>query len=295
MSESQMDFDIDQMAEAGCNYVRGAHYPQDPRWLDRLDEAGMAMWSETIGPGVKTKNILDKEFMRLQLQQLDEMIDNAVNHAAIMTWGWFNEGPSDDPAACPGYQACSERARGRDPTRFVTWADDKETSSMCLAHATLISFNNYPAWYNSPGDLTAPKKHWNEMAAAVREAHPDKPFVISETGAGAVYEWYKNVTDAKWTQKYQAEVIAQDVDVALGNDNISGITLWHYNDFKINDKDIAMCGPCEYKEGSNPPLCAYINVSCSRPGGENHKGVVDFWRRKKTSWDVVKDRYIGGI
>ena len=32
--------------------VRGAHYPHDPRMMDRLDEAGIVFWSETIGPSV---------------------------------------------------------------------------------------------------------------------------------------------------------------------------------------------------------------------------------------------------
>ena len=36
---------------------------------------------------------------------------------------WFNEGPSSDEGACPAYAACSKQARGRDATRFVTWAD----------------------------------------------------------------------------------------------------------------------------------------------------------------------------
>lgn len=291
MSESQMDFDIAQMIDAGCNYVRGAHYPQDARWLDRLDEAGIAVWSETIGPGVSTHNIQDPTFMKLQLQQLDEMIDDAINHGSILTWGWFNEGPSDDEAACSGYRACSERATMRDPTRFVTWADDKEMNSKCLEYASLISFNNYPGWYNNLGNLSAPQAHWNEMARSVAEMYPGKPFAISETGAGAVFEWSNNATDAKWTTKYQGEIVGRDVDVALSNSRVSALTLWHYFDFKINDEDIATCGPCEYMEHKTPPTCSYINVSCTRPGGENHKGVVDFWRRKKSTWDIVKSKY----
>ena len=39
-TDAQLDDDIRLLAEGGCTYVRGAHYPQDPRWLDRLDEAG---------------------------------------------------------------------------------------------------------------------------------------------------------------------------------------------------------------------------------------------------------------
>lgn len=290
-TDAQLDTDLKQMLAAGTNYIRGAHYPQDQRWLDRLDEAGVVMWEETLGPGVSVGNILDPDWMKLQLQQLDEMLDMSMNHASIMTWGWFNEGPSNREGACPGYQACSERAQQRDPTRFRTWADNHELDSKCLEYASLVSFNNYPAWYNNPGDLSEPAKHWNSMADTVRAQYPGKPFVISETGAGGVYEWDHNTTDAKWTQKYQTEVISRDVDVALSNDNISGVTLWHYFDFKGNDDATLECGPCEYIPDSNPPTCSYVDVNCNRPAGLNHKGVVDFWRREKQAYSVVAEKY----
>ena len=72
------------------------------------------------------------------------MLDNAMNHASILTWGWFNEGPSSEPKACPAYAANAKYARARDPTRFTTWADDTDTRGACYEHATLISFNDYP-------------------------------------------------------------------------------------------------------------------------------------------------------
>ena len=34
-TEAQMDEDIMLLKAGGANYVRGAHYPQDQRWLDR--------------------------------------------------------------------------------------------------------------------------------------------------------------------------------------------------------------------------------------------------------------------
>ena len=56
--------------------------------------------------------------------------------------------------------------------------------------------------------------------------------MISETGAGGVFEWDANATDAKWTLKYQSEIIGGDVDVALANEFVSAIALWHFYDFK---------------------------------------------------------------
>eukprot|EP00929_Paragymnodinium_shiwhaense_P046435 TRINITY_DN23639_c0_g1_i1.p1 TRINITY_DN23639_c0_g1~~TRINITY_DN23639_c0_g1_i1.p1 ORF type:complete len:464 (+),score=91.85 TRINITY_DN23639_c0_g1_i1:234-1625(+) len=291
-TEEQMDADIALLKGAGTNYVRGAHYPQDQRWLDRLDEHGIVMWEETLGPNVTVQNTEDWDyFMKFQLQQLNQMMDISMNHAAIMTWGWFNEGPSNSEKACPAYKACSDAALKRDPTRFRTWASNMEKKDKCLEHASLISFNSYPAWYWEKMNLSAPAAHWNDMADYVKTEFPGRPMVISETGAGGIYEWSENKTDAYWTQKYQVEVISRDVEVAMGNPRISGITLWHFFDFKGNDDAQATCGPCEYLPGVSPPTCSYVNVSCDRPGGLNHKGVVDFWRRQKQAYSVVGKMY----
>lgn len=39
----------------------------------------------------------DPFFMQYQMQQLGEMLDNAMNHASIFTWGWFNEASCTPP------------------------------------------------------------------------------------------------------------------------------------------------------------------------------------------------------
>lgn len=95
-----------------------------------------------------------------------------------------------------------------------------------------MSFNSYPGWYNHAGDLDEPKIFWDSMCDWVKSNEPGKPFVISETGAGGIYEWSHNTSAVKWTTAYQTEIISRDVDVALGNDILSGITLWHFYDFK---------------------------------------------------------------
>jgi len=60
------------------------------------------------------------------------------------------------------------------------------------------------------------------------------------------------------TLKYQAEIIGADVDVAISNENISGITLWHFYDFKVDN-----CGtkwPCGGSGGQeNNTHCQYVH------------------------------------
>jgi beta-glucuronidase len=323
-TDDQMDADIALLKKGNANYVRGAHYPHDPRMIDRFDEAGILFWSETLGPSVSSENMNDWDFfMKYQLQQLEQMLDNAMNHASILTWGWFNEGPSNQAKNCPAYAANGDYARKRDPSRFTTWADDNDNRGQCYAHATLIAFNDYPGWYNHQGDPEAPKQ-WSDLAAAVRggttasgAATLGKQMVISETGAAGIYEWSANKTDAKWTLKYQSEVISTCVETAIACPNISGITLWHFYDFKVDN-----CGaqwPCKKApaqpnagagqennthciydhdppttfaalKSEGPPNCTSIVVN-GRPGGENHKGSLDFWRREKPAFGETAAKY----
>jgi len=144
--------------------------------------------------------------------------------------------------------------------------------------------------YIEENNVSAVRPFWNDLAAWAASTQPGKPFVISETGAGGIYEWGTNATAAKWTLKYQGLVIAEDVAEAIENNNISGITLWHWTDFKGND-GAQRDGPCDYVEGVYPPICAFIDVTQNRPGGENHKGVLDFWRREKPAFDAVAAQY----
>jgi len=98
-TDAQLDSDIAILKKGNANYVRGAHYPHDPRMIDRLDEAGIMFWSEALGPSVSEKNTKDWDFfMKYQLIQMEEMLDNAMNHASIFTWGFFNEAnPEPNP------------------------------------------------------------------------------------------------------------------------------------------------------------------------------------------------------
>ena len=294
-TDKQMDTDIRLLLNGGANFVRGAHYPQDPRWLDRLDENGLLMWSETVGPAVTVKDTQDSNFLYYQSQQVTEMLDNAMNHPSIIIWAFFNEGPSDVDVACSAYEASSKQILQRDKTRFVTWASSKGLYDVCYEHATLIAINAYPGpWYQKE----KPKEYWNNMATKIKSGEikgtHNKPFLISETGAGGIWEWTKNETSTIWTLEYQTRVISEDVDTAISNSNISGISLWHFFDFKTND-ETENNTHCEYIPYVYPPVCSYINASADnlvgRPGGLNHKGVLDYWRRTKPAYEIVAKKY----
>ena len=63
---------------------------------------------------------------------------------------------------------------------------------------------------------------------------------------------------------------------------------------KADDGATHSCGSCKYStpyNASTPMDCAFITAKCWRPGGENHKGLVDFWRRPKRAFETVKALY----
>ena len=91
------------------------------------------------------------------------------------------------------------------------------------------------------------------------------------------------------TKTTAAEVKEKLQNAAEANERISGLTLWHFFDFKVNDAAENHTA-CQYAPGVFPPTCTSITLSF-RPGGENHKGVVDFWRRPKPAYAQVAARY----
>jgi len=235
--------------------------------------------------------------MKYQIQAVNEMISASINHPSVILHAFYNEGPSNNPASCPGYNASAMAIRnrvGNPPTRLVTWASDKKTGDVCLSIADVVSFNSYPAWYDHQGDLTYIKPYWQSQVAWMQKNFPKKPFLISETGGGGIFEW-NNKTDPFWSQLFQSEVVQRDAEFAVATDLVSGITIWQFSDIKADDHDTTTCGQCQYfphpPSLSVPWNCSYISVSCGRPGGENHKGGVDFWRREKLVFTTLQNIY----
>ncbi|ETO00451.1 Beta-galactosidase [Reticulomyxa filosa] len=281
--------DVTLLVNAGVNYIRGAHYPQDQRFLDLCDENGIMIWSETLGPKVSVENLTNPYFLKYQVQAVNEMIDSAINNPSVVLWAFYNEGPSNNPEACPGYNVSASAIRQRDTTRYVTWANNKLLQDVCLSNiGDIISFNSYPGWYEQLFNLSYVVEFWSNISYFAQLQWPGKPFLISESGASGIYE-YRNTTPVEWSQMYHEQVVEAEITTMFVSPYISGMTMWQFADIKANDQDTALCGRCDYIPNSNN--CSYIDINCKRPGGENHKGGVDFWRRPKRAYQVLKQLY----
>jgi hypothetical protein len=168
----------------------------------------------------------------------------------------------------------------------------------------------FPRWYGAPGDVSNAATTWGRLSSWAAAHYPAKPFTVSETGGGGVFEWKNDTTadpGAFWSQKYQASLVTADAAFLVGNANVSGVALWLLHDFKVDDES---CGQCQYIQTpavvagnlTVPWDCAYVNVECGggasclskpcgRPAGLNHKGAVDWWRREKESYPLLAAIY----
>ena len=265
--EQIMVADLQQLRDMGCNFVRGSHYPQDVRFLDLCDEMGMCVWNEAIGWNQKPEHHTDERFLRAQEVHIDEMIASACNRPSVIMWGLLNESVSNKPECRPSYERLIGHIRQLDPSRPVTYASSHPLDDLCFDLVDIVSINQYPGWYHDTiADIPA---HLDKCLAHVDQVgQGNKPFIMSEIGAGAIYgcrDWNED----RWTERYQARLLDATIRyLFVDNSRAIGLAIWQYCD------------------GRSMPTLPYPVMTRAR--GFNNKGVVDEYRRPKLAYDVVK-------
>jgi beta-galactosidase len=201
--------------EIGANTIRLGHYPFDSYTLESISRMGLIAWAELpVGIGVTTgidisvgatsqsvcpHKDASKQFRASARQQLQEMIRQQFNHAAVAMWSLGNETTfmhKDCDEAwydnlTPVFRELQALAKSEDPTRPTTYADflvdaqflrnpSRDPSRIDLGGITdLWARNQYPLWYAGPPSQLA------ELLDAMRAGHTNQPVGISEYGAGA--------------------------------------------------------------------------------------------------------------
>jgi beta-glucuronidase len=267
--EMVMVSDVQQLLDMGCNFVRGSHYPQDARFLDLCDEVGLCVWSESIGWQHPAEHLADPLFVDAQRNHIDEIVTVAYNHPAVIMWGILNESHSHDPACRPGYAALLGRLRELDATRPVTYASNHPFEDVCLDLVDILAVNCYPGWYGSE-IARIPEEIDRIVAHLDAHGHADKPFIISEIGAGAIRGW-RDWNGARWTEHYQAELLERVIRYLFTErDRAAGLALWQFCDCRTSEA---------------------VQKILGRPRGFNNKGVVDEYRRPKLGYETVKREF----
>lgn len=263
--------DLQILKSLGCNFIRGSHYPQDSAFLDLCDELGFYVFEESMGWGNREKHFKSEPFCRDQKTQTELMIDKSYNHPSVIMWGFLNEGASNEEWAVSLYRDLYDLCKQKDRTRPVTYASMFPFDDKCYQYADIISINQYPGWYASDVEMVRPYEEINPLIDKVIEhlktsGQADKPFIISEMGAGAIYGWHDPL-NAHWTEEYQADYLAEVCQRVVDDAKIAGVSLWQYCDCRTYASSRALV----------------------RPRAFNNKGTFDEYRRPKMAAKVVKE------
>lgn len=257
--------DMELMLDTGANAVRTCHYPNDERFLDMCDERGVLVWEENHARGLNLQQMQNVNFDKQCEDCIEEMVLYHYNHPSIVIWGILNECASDVPEGREKFKKQFEQLRSLDESRPKSFATCRHFTDICLDLPDILSVNLYPLWYDDsdPTEQLDKEKVWMEEMAGC-----EKPFLITEFGAGAVYG-YRSDTCARWTEERQEQILDAVIEEYMQRDDLSGIFLWQFCDCRVTEE----------------------HWFKTRPKTMNNKGIVDSYRRKKLAYQTVKKYY----
>lgn len=246
-SDERIRKDLDLIGRMNANFVRGGHYPNDPRWLDACDRSGMLMMTEIplyeVPRSWKSLRAVEKrKLQRLAAQALIEMIERDRNHPSVVVWGLGNSAITVFPSVRDMYSDLYRTAKRFDGRRPAVFA----MLNLPLGLTTLLDragevgdaifINEYYGWYyGDPEDagLLIERLHrrWPKMA-----------IVVSETGAGAVpglkpggefRVWFG--ARRNYSEGYQAAYFRKQFEALLGKPALTGVCAFTFADY-LDDK-----------------------------------------------------------
>jgi beta-galactosidase len=233
--------DLTLIKAMGANFLRLAHYPQDPAVLEAADELGLLLWEEI--PVVDYINP-DARFTAATVLQLREMIRQHRNHPSVVWWGlmnevllWSGDGERINRHSDSTYlrqvreleATLDSVARAEDPSRPTTVAlhgsDDYDKAGLGV-RTPVVGVNRYDGWYSGVfADL-------GRGLDKRRAAHPAQSLILSEYGAEDDYRVNSLVPErfdfsGTWQRRYHESYLRQ----LAARPWLAGSAVWNQFDF----------------------------------------------------------------
>lgn len=260
--------DVDIIADMGCNTVRGSHYPNNPIFVDMLDERGIMFWSEIPmwGGGFSEECLADPGTIARGEAMHRDMVKYYYNHPSIIIWGMHNEIKSHTQ---PGYEISKiyyNLLKSIGGNRIVTYATNHAMTDISLEFCDVICINQYNGWYHGPLESWA--NFLDEFRARRDElGFSHKPVIMSEFGAASVWG-HRSFDEVRWSEDYHANLISHCLNLFHGDPMVVGTYIWQF-------ADIRTC----------------LDVGLTRARCYNNKGLVNEHRNPKAAYFTAKELY----
>ena len=224
--------DIEIIKSMGANFLRLAHYPQDPAVLDACDSLGVLVWEEI--PVITSVGKM--KFRQNAKNMLREMIMQHYNHPAIIIWGLMNETMRHQPddqlhwtvTLC---KELNQLAKQLDPSRMTAQAQFDSRGTDILDVTDIRGWNRYFGWY---------KGKFEDFAAFMddqKRRNPHHVIIISEYGAGSKRGYHvENPTAPDFSENWQLKFHQSHWKMISDRPWIAGSCVWNMFDFASDEK-----------------------------------------------------------
>lgn len=224
-----------EIKRLGCNFVRLAHYPHAEPVARVMDEAGILVWAEV--PVYWTLDYTNPATLDEAKAHLRGLIGRDHNRASIAFWSIGNE-TGVGPDVTRFRRALADEVRRLDDTRLLAAAleatltvENGRVTRMVIddpfgEFVDVLAINTYIGWYVGRTE---------DLAGLPVERSFDKPFMVSEFGAGAkrgLPSPFPGEPAAKWTELYQAQLYAATLEWLERSPGFAGVAPWILTDFR---------------------------------------------------------------
>lgn len=233
--------DVRLLKEMGGNFLRVAHYPQDPVILQMCDRLGILASVEIPIVNAVT---MTPEFEAICLEMAREMVFQNFNAPSVVMWSYMNEvllrPPYDkkDEIAKRTYMDYVYQIASRIESTLRELDPERYTMLPCHGNSGLyaecgiaalpkiLGWNLYHGWYSNGFDgfpRTLEKLH---------RQFPDKSLLVTEYGADAdprlhSYDSERFDFSCEYAVRYHRYYIPE----ILKRDWLAGAAIWNLNDF----------------------------------------------------------------
>lgn len=270
--------DLKYIKDMGANFLRLAHYPQDPYVYRLADELGLILWSE-----IPNLNFINPstELTSQSATQIKEMIFQHFNHPSVVFWGssneillWGENGARESSLEDLNYGkkvrdfvfAMDSTIRISDPGRLTTLAihGSKDYDKIGVTDIPdMVSINLYDGWYGGVFE------GFGRGLDSRKSRYPHQFLFVSEYGAGSD----RRVHAARpkrfdFSTEYQLLFHESYLKQINARDYLVGTAIWNQFDF------------------SQPHTGGSINHV-------NQKGVQTFDRKTKDTYHFYRANWTG--